>query len=116
MPGEPGGKLDAALGEKKRPAHAPQPGDGVEPDEAVPIVPLSVAHPRFVNEREPSAIKGYQLRAAPELVGLYRGDGLGDGLRLLVEHTRRITEVDESQIAADDLRHPVPGRLAIDHL
>ena len=78
MPGEPGGELDSALLKEERPAHASQLGRLVEPDETVPIVSLLVPHPRFVNQRQPAAVERDQLRAAAELVGRDRRDGLGD--------------------------------------
>src|SRR5262249_24099827 len=105
--GEAGGKIDAAFGEEERPAHAPQLGRLVKPDETVPIVSLLVPHPGFVNERQPSAIEGDQLGAAPELVGLDRRRGLGDRWRLIVDEPGWIAEIDELQRVAANARHPV---------
>src|ERR1700693_2391260 len=104
-----GGKLDAFLMKVERPTHASKPVRRIEPHESVPIVPRSARPPLsgFVNQREPAAIKSDRLRATPEFLGCYRGDGFGDRSRLLVHYASRIAQGDESQLVVYDLRHPI---------
>src|SRR5271166_1862982 len=107
MPGQTGGELHSALLKKERSAHPAQLQPLVKPDEAVPIMSLSVPHPRLVDERQPAAIEGDKLGAAAELVGLDRRDSLRDFSRLIVDDTGRIAKVNETQDLAIDAGHPI---------
>ena len=60
-----------------------------------------------MDQREPAAVESDRLGAAAKLLGRDRGRRLGDGPGVIVHDAGRIAQIDELQLVADDLRHPV---------
>src|SRR5262249_34964540 len=107
MPRQSGSELDSFPLEEEWAAHSPQHIGRVEPDKPVQIKsPLLRGSPLyFMNQREPAAVKGYRLRAAPVSLCCDWRRTLDDGSPTVVDYAEWITKIDESKLLAGNLRH-----------